>query len=57
VWQITNPAGLRYEWSGLTFVKVSNYRIPSGDGYNYNGDHLMRGTNIEFTIRVIPYAP
>ncbi len=26
---------------------------------NYNGEHLMRGTNIEFTLRVkvIPYAP
>ncbi len=27
--------------------------------YNYNGDHLMRGENIAFTLRVkvIPYAP
>jgi hypothetical protein len=41
----------------LSLVNAARYTpIP---GQNYNGEHLMRGTNIEFTLRVkvIPYGP
>ena len=41
----------------LKLVNAAKYTpIP---GQNYNGEHLMRGTNIEFTLRVkvIPYGP
>lgn len=41
----------------LKLVNAARYTpIP---GQNYNGEHLMRGTNIEFTLRVkvIPYGP
>jgi hypothetical protein len=36
---------------------VVNYQIIPNE--NYNGEHLMRGSNIEFTLRVkvVPYAP
>ena len=41
----------------LALVNAARYtQIP---GQNYNGEHLMRGTNIEFMLRVkvIPYGP
>ncbi len=42
----------------LKFVAAANYTQLGLDN-NYNGEHLMRGTNIEFTLRVkvIPNAP
>jgi hypothetical protein len=42
----------------LKFVAAARYTQLGLDN-NYNGEHLMRGTNIEFTLRVkvIPYAP
>lgn len=42
----------------LKFVAAANYTQLGLDN-NYNGEHLMRGTNIEFTLRVkvVPYAP
>jgi hypothetical protein len=41
----------------LKFVLPANYREITGE--NYEGEHLMRGSNIEFMLRVkvIPYAP
>lgn len=38
---------------------VDAVRYTPTPGENFNGEHLMRGTNIEFTLRVkvIPYAP
>jgi len=41
----------------LWFVDVFNYQIIAGK--NHNGEHLMRGSNIEFMldVKVIPYAP
>ena len=54
-----DPAGaLVHVNKFLTFVDVGNYRTVAS-GFNYNGDHLMRGTNIQFMLRVkvIPYAP
>ena len=47
----------------LKFVAAATYnseQLPANTKpYNYNGDHLMRGENIAFTLRVkvIPYAP
>jgi hypothetical protein len=41
----------------LKFVDAAVYTpVPEN---NYNGEHLMRGQNIEFTLRVkvMPYAP
>jgi hypothetical protein len=40
----------------LKFVAAAKYTLIPGE--NYNGEHLMRGTNIEFMLRVkiIPYA-
>jgi len=41
----------------LKFVNAAKYTVIPGE--NYNGEHLMRGTNIEFTLRVkvVPYGP
>jgi len=44
----------------LTFQSRATYYTPAnGDTNNYQGEHLMRGTNIEFTLRVkvVPNAP
>ena len=43
----------------LRKVNSSTYRFPATVTENYNGDHLMRGENIAFTLRVkvIPYKP
>jgi hypothetical protein len=51
----------------LTFVVPAIYNPPTSVGSplppdvnnNYNGEHFMRGSNIEFTLRVkvVPYAP
>lgn len=43
----------------LRKVNSSTYRFPATVTENYNGDHLMRGESIAFTLRVkvIPYAP
>jgi hypothetical protein len=47
----------------LKFVAAARYNSellpPDTKPYNYNGDHLMRGENIAFTLqdKVIPYAP
>jgi len=47
----------------LKFVAAATYNrelLPANiKPYNYNGDHLMRGENIAFTLRVkvIPYKP
>jgi hypothetical protein len=53
-----NPAGaLTQVRQFLQLVNVANYtEIP---GKNFNGDHLMRGENIAFTLRVkvVPYKP
>ena len=42
----------------LKLVGAAKYS-PATDNNNYNGEHLMRGTNIDFTLRVkvIPNAP
>jgi hypothetical protein len=43
----------------LKLVNAAKYS-PATDGNNYNGEHLMRGTNIDFTLRVKvipPYTP
>jgi hypothetical protein len=50
------PGALGHIKQFLKFVAAAKYTaIP---GQNYNGEHLMRGTNIEFTLRVkvIPYG-
>lgn len=41
----------------VKFIGAARYRIVTDE--NYEGEHLMRGTNIEFTLRVkvVPYAP
>jgi hypothetical protein len=41
----------------LKFVAAAKYTIVPGQ--NYNGEHVMRGTNIQFMLRVkvIPYTP
>ena len=41
----------------LKFIGKANYANVPGE--NHNGEHLMRGSNIEFMLRVkvIPYAP
>jgi len=41
----------------LKFVNKANYANVPGE--NDNGEHIMRGGNIEFMLRVkiIPYAP
>jgi hypothetical protein len=46
----------------LRFVAAARYNrelVPVGKPYNYNGDHLMRGENIAFMLRVkiVPYKP
>ena len=40
-------------------VNSSTYFFPTSVTFNYNGDHLMRGENIRFMLRVkvIPYKP
>lgn len=47
-------------WLVGQFVSLANVvRYTPVAGNNYNGEHLMRGKNIEYTLRVkvIPYAP
>ena len=41
----------------VKFNERANYNIVTAE--NYEGEHLMRGPNIEFTLRVkvVPYAP
>jgi hypothetical protein len=41
----------------LALVNVTQYRTVANQ--NYNGEHVMRGTNIEFMLRVkvVPYGP
>jgi hypothetical protein len=54
-----DPSGaLGHVQKFLKFVNAATYN-PALDNNNYNGEHLMRGTNIEFTLRVkvIPNAP
>lgn len=53
-----DPAGARFLVKQfLNLVDVVQYTPVAGN--NYNGEHLMRGTNIEYTLRVkvMPYAP
>jgi hypothetical protein len=53
-----NPAGALIQVRQfLWLVNAANYTVVAGQ--NYNGDHLMRGENIAFTLRakVIPYKP
>ncbi len=40
-------------------VNSSTYYFPPSVTFNYNGDHLMRGENIRFMLRVkvVPYKP
>ena len=54
-----DPAGALSSSQQFVFkVNSSTYSAPSVT-FNYNGDHLMRGENIVFTLRVkvIPYKP
>jgi hypothetical protein len=43
--------------SFLAKVSLTTYKVIPGE--NFNGDHLMRGSNIEFVYKakLIPYAP
>jgi hypothetical protein len=53
-----NPSGaLGHVNQFLKFVNAANYTVIADQ--NYNGDHLMRGENIAFMLRVkvIPYKP
>ena len=53
-----NPAGaLIHVRQFLWLVNAARYTVIADQ--NYNGDHLMRGENIAFTLRVkvIPYKP
>jgi hypothetical protein len=55
-----NPAGaLLHVRKFLKFVDAAEYEVVAPELFNFNGDHLMRGGNLEFTLRVkvIPYAP
>jgi hypothetical protein len=62
-----DPSGaLGHVQQFLKFVNAAKYNTPTlGSLYppdvknNYNGEHLMRGTNIEFTLRVkiVPNTP
>ena len=55
-----DPAGaLKSMQQFVNKVNSSTYFFPPGVTFNYNGDHLMRGENIAFTLRVkvIPYKP
>ncbi len=57
------PGALKHVNQFLKFVAAARYNselLPEGiKPYNYNGDHLMRGENIAFTLqdKVIPYRP
>lgn len=50
-------AALKSVTQFLKKVNSSTYSFPPSVTFNYNGDHLMRGENIAFTLRVkvIPY--
>ena len=53
-----DPVGARFLVKQfLNLANAVHYTVVADN--NYNGEHLMRGTNIEFTLRVkvIPYAP
>ena len=53
-----NPAAaLTYIDKFVARVNTVQYLFPPGVTFNYNGDHLMRGENLQFTLRVkvIPY--
>jgi hypothetical protein len=57
-----DPAGALSSMQQFVFkVNSSSYSEPTGPyvGFNFNGDHLMRGENIVFTLRVkvVPYKP
>ena len=59
-----DPSGaLKHVNLFLKFVAAARYNSellpPDTKPYNYNGDHLMRGENIVFTLqdKVIPFAP
>jgi hypothetical protein len=57
-----DPAGALSSMQQVVFkVNSSTYSPATGayTGFNFNGDHLMRGENIVFTLRVkvVPYKP
>ncbi len=57
-----DPAGALSSMQQFVFkVNSSTYSAATGTyaGFNFNGDHLMRGENIVFTLRVkvVPYKP
>jgi hypothetical protein len=54
-----DPAGALSSMQGFVFKVNSSTYGTASDGFNYNGDHLMRGENIVFMLRVkmIPYKP
>jgi hypothetical protein len=57
-----DPAGAHSAIQQFLFkVNSSTYSAATGTyaGFNFNGDQLMRGENIEFMLRVkvIPYKP
>jgi hypothetical protein len=54
-----DPTGALSSMQGFLFKVNSSTYGTASDGFNYNGDHLMRGENIAFMLRVkiIPYKP
>ena len=52
-----DPAGALSFMQQFVFKVNSSTYSPNSSGFNYNGDHLMRGENIVFTLRVkvIPF--
>ena len=54
-----DPAGALTSMQQFVFKVNSSTYGPVTNGFNYNGDHLMRGENIVFMLRVkiIPYKP
>ena len=54
-----NPVAARiFVKKFLKLVDLATYTATPA-GFNFEGDHLMRGENIAFTLqdKVIPYAP
>jgi hypothetical protein len=57
-----DPAGALSSMQQFVFKVNSSIYSPATGGYtgfNFNGDHLMRGENIVFTLRVkvVPFKP
>jgi hypothetical protein len=54
-----DPAGALSSMQQFVFKVNSSTYSTNASNFNYNGDHLMRGENIVFTLRVkvVPYKP